>query len=430
MATGNPNLQDKSSQQSLQLVQSLLSGFHPRDFAVELWDGAYWPAEKNQFPRFTWKINNPEALQLAAFSSNREVSLAEAYCYGDFDLEGDIESVFGLADYLMSRTWTRTEKLRLAGMALTLSAKLPRSNRGAVRLEGSLHSKHRDQRAVRYHYDVSNDFYALWLDSQMQYSAGYFENANDDLEIAQVKKLDYLCRSLRLKPEERLLDIGCGWGGLIRHAVRRYGVTALGITLSPEQLKWCEQSIQKEGLGDRCQVRLLDYRNLDAPAAFDKIVSIGMVEHVGAAKLSEYFSQALDLLRPHGMFLVSGIARAANRPVDTKPTFTDLYIFPDGELVTISNLLARAETAGFEVQQVENLREHYRLTVLRWLRKLEDHADAAKKIVSELKYRMWRLYLAGSAYYFQKAKLGLYHSLLLKNADSCGAAPATANASR
>ncbi len=427
MAARTWRAQQESAQRVLRFLQSFLSDFHPRDFAFELWDGTRWPAERNAFPRFTWKINNPEGLKKAIFSANRQVALAEAYSYGDFDIEGDMEGVFGLAEYIIDHKWTKAEKLRLMGMALTLpSGHSHTPERPPVRLQGDLHSRQRDRQAVSYHYDVSNDFYALWLDRNMQYSSAYFEQAGDDIadsdiDEAQQKKLASICRKLQLKPGERLLDIGCGWGGLICFAVREFGVSALGITLSRQQLKGAEDRIRNEGLADRCQVRLLDYRDLDAAAGFDKIVSIGMVEHVGERNLPNYFRQAYRLLRPNGLFLNSGIARAGNRPADDMPSFTDLYIFPDGELVPISNLLAHAESVGFEVEHVENLREHYRRTLLQWLRRLEAQQEAAKKLVGELKYRMWRLYLAGSAYYFQEAKLDLYHSLFLKTAPGSAA---------
>ena len=421
MAARAWRVRHESSQRVLHFVQSFLADFHPRDFAVELWDGTRWSSEDNLFLRFTWKINNPEALKRALFSTNRQVALAEAYSYGDFDIEGDMEGIFGLAEYIIDHKWTKAEKLRLMGMALTLPSAKAAAEHSPVRLKGSPHSRQRDRQAVTYHYDVSNDFYALWLDRNMQYSAAYFDRPEEDLDNAQRKKLAYICRKLRLKSGERLLDIGCGWGGLIRFAVRECGVTAVGITLSHEQLKWAEERIREEDLADRCQVRLLDYRDLEEPAAFDKIVSIGMVEHVGERNLPDYFRQVYSLLRSNGLFLNSGIARAGNRPAESIPTFTDLYIFPDGELVPISNLLAHAESAGFEVENVENLREHYCLTLLQWLRRLEAHQQAAKDLVGELKYRMWRLYLAGSAYYFQKSKLDLYHSLLFKVADGSAA---------
>lgn len=421
MAARTWRVQQEPAQRSLRFLQSILSDLHPRDFAIELWDGTRWPAEDNSFPRFTWKINNPDALKKAIFSSNRQVALAEAYSYGDFDIEGDMEAVFGLAQFIIDHKWTKTEKLRLMGMALTLqSADSSLPEHSPVRLQGNLHSRQRDRQAVSYHYDVSNDFYALWLDRNMQYSSAYFDDVEDDgsdsdIDHAQQKKLAYICRKLQLKPGERLLDIGCGWGGLICFAAKEFGVKALGITLSRQQLQWAEARILDEGLADRCQVRLLDYRDLEDPEGFDKIVSIGMVEHVGERNLPSYFRHAYRLLRPKGLFLNSGIGRAGNRLAEAMPTFTDLYIFPDGEVVPISNLLAQAENEGFEVEQVENLREHYRRTLLHWLRRLEARQQAAKNLVGEVKYRMWRLYLAGSAYYFQESKLDLYYSLFLKS---------------
>ncbi len=414
MAATTYRVQD-DSKKVLRFVQSLLCDLRPRDFSVELWDGTYWPAQKNVCPRFTWRINHPEALRVAIFSSNRQVALAQAYCCEDFDIAGDMEAVFSLADYLIEKQWSGTEKLRLMGMLL--SVPVPKSVHipcYGVHLRGRVHSRERDRQAIGYHYDVSNDFYALWLDQNMQYSCAYFEQPDADIDGAQQKKLDYVCRKLSLQPGERLLDMGCGWGGLVRFAAREYGVRALGITLSSKQLQWAQEHIREDGLSQRCEVRLLDYRDLTGPESFDKIVSIGMVEHVGEKNLDEYFRRVFRLLRPGGMFLNSGIARAGTRAVDSTPTFTDLYIFPDGELVPISELLGHAEKSGFEVRDVQNLREHYRLTLRHWLRRLEAQEPAAKRMVGELKYRMWRLYLAGSAYYFHRSRLDLYHTLLLK----------------
>jgi len=272
----------------------------------------------------------------------------------------------------------------------------------------------RDREAIAYHYDVSNDFYALWLDKKMIYSCGYFENGDEDIGTTQNAKLEYICRKLRLKPGERLLDIGCGRGGLVVHAARKYGVRALGITLSRAQMEHAQTCIHAAGLSDRCEVRLLDYRDLRERGAYEKIVSVGMVEHMGAANLAEYFCQAFRLLRAGGLFLNSGISRPGNRRPSPEPTFTDIYIFSDGELVTIATLLDNAEQAGFEVREVESLRDHYHLTVRHWLQRLEARAPEARQIVSDRTYRTWRLYLAGSAYYFQKAFLNLYQTLLEK----------------
>jgi cyclopropane-fatty-acyl-phospholipid synthase len=415
----------RSSQQSvalksLHLLQYLLSDFHPRNFAIQLWEGSAWAPEAGQFCRFTWRIHDPGLLQTLITSAS-EVSLGEAYIRGEFDIDGDIEAVFPLAAYLINRNWSVKDKLHLGGLLLGLPHR--QSQVHGLDLHGPIHSKQRDRQAVSYHYDVSNDFYALWLDSSMSYSGAYFLTPNSSLEEAQKQKLDYLCRKLRLKTGERLLDIGCGWGGLILHAACEYGVQATGITLSSQQLEFARQRIAQEGLSSRCEVQLLDYRDVNEPSAFDKVVSIGMIEHVGEARLRTYFDHAFQILRSGGVFLVSGIGRPGNRPAPEQPTFTDAYVFPDGELVPISTTLDAAEKAGFEVRDVENLREHYGLTVHHWLQRLEARAAEARAIAGELKYRIWRLYLAGSAYYFQSGKLDLYQTILLKDQDGKNALP-------
>ena len=427
MAEATRQFDQDAAQRTWEFVHSLLRDYPNRDFTVELWNGECWLPEKNQFHRFTWKINRPDALKTVLLSSNRQIALAEAYIYGDFDIVGDIEAIFPLAEHFITRKWSVQEKLNLLRL-LGWSAVKPThdTHRLAPHPEGQLHSRRRDGQAVRYHYDVSNDFYALWLDPNMVYSCAYFEHADDDLGTAQKNKLDYVCRKLRLKAGERLLDIGCGWGGLIVHAARQYGVRAVGVTLSQRQFTWAQERIRDFGLSEQCEVRLLDYRDVDEAGAYDKLVSIGMVEHVGESRLTEYFGQAYRLLRSGGVFLNSGIGRPGKaRIIDNQPTFTDRYIFPDGELVSIGSMLSHAERAGFEVCDVENLREHYRLTVTQWLHRLDKHAEEARRLVGEDKYRMWRLYLAGSAYYFQRGWLDLYHTLLLKSEDGKTNTPLT-----
>ena len=292
-------------------------------------------------------------------------------------------------------------------------------------LHGRMHSKGRDREAVSFHYDLSNEFYSLWLDPTMVYSCAYFKSPNDSVETAQIQKLDYICRKLRLKAGERLLDIGCGWGGLILHAAQNYGVQTVGITLSRQQLDLAQKRIQEAGLSSHCEARLLDYRDARQLGEFDKLVSVGMVEHVGESALADYFRCAFQLLKPGGVFLNHGIGRAGNRTKPADRTFTDVYVFPDGELIPISTMLTHAEEAGFEVRDVENLREHYFFTLVQWLHRLEANEKQARNLVGELKYRIWRLYLAGSAYYFQTGKLDLYQSLLVKTADGSSGMPLT-----
>ena len=415
---------EQSSRATLNFLQALLADYHPRDFAIELWDGTEWAPESSQFRRCTWKINDPGALR-SAIASASEISLGEAYVYGQFDIEGDIQAIFPLGEYLLNKHWSVKEKLRLSSMLLGLPLQPSQPSHSAVQLHGPLHSRQRDRQAVTYHYDVSNEFYSLWLDKNMVYSCAYFQTPEDDLDRAQEQKLDYICRKLRLKAGERLLDIGCGWGRLIIHAARHYDVYALGITLSERQLEFAKRRIVQEGLSERCEVRLLDYREVEEPGAYDKLVSVGMVEHVGEARLPVYFERAFQLLRPGGVFLNHGIGRAGNRPAPKEPTFTDVYVFPDGELVPVANMLDAAEKAGFEVRDVENLREHYALTLQHWLRRLEAQAEKARQLTDEVKYRIWRLYLAGSAHYFRTAKLDLYQSLLVRNEGGKSGVPLT-----
>jgi cyclopropane-fatty-acyl-phospholipid synthase len=414
MAQPVSNTQERGAARAAKFVDRLLRDIYPRNFTVELWDGTRWNPDPHQFCRFTWKINNPEILSDVFGSSNRQLALGEAYIHGDFDLIGDIEAVFPLADYLINKKWTVAEKLFFAAFF----AERPSLVRHHMGMHLSpTHSKKRDKEAIRYHYDVSNEFYQLWLDRNMLYSCAYFKDFSDDLDTAQLQKLDLICSNLRLKPGERLIDIGCGWGGLILHAARQYGVGAIGITISDAQADLVERRIRDAGLENTCRVYRMDYRDLDEIGPCDKLVSIGMIEHVGEAHLQDYFARAFHVLRPGGLFLNSGIGVEANSPTWTEPTFTDVYVFPDGELVPIATTLSYAEEAGFEVRSVKNLREHYAFTTRKWLHRLEANAEKARELVGEERYRIWRLYLAGSAYYFEKGWLGLYQTLFCKRGD-------------
>jgi cyclopropane-fatty-acyl-phospholipid synthase len=247
----------------------------------------------------------------------------------------------------------------------------------------------------------------------MVYSCAYFAKPEEDLDTAQVRKLDYICRKLRLRPGERLLDIGCGWGGLIMHAAAQYGVEAVGITLSVPQAELARKRLHESELNNRCRVEVCDYRDLETNQQYDKIVSVGMFEHVGEELLPEYFRRACRLLRPGGVFLNHGIAYSANYR-RRGPSFTDRYVFPDGELLPISTSLRAAELSGFEVRDVESLREHYALTLHHWVRRLEARAEEARCITNDATYRIWRLYMAGAAHGFRTGRLNLYQTLLAR----------------
>ena len=400
-----------------------------RRFAVRFWDGtADEPAEA---PRFTIVLETPGALR-RMMTPPSELSLAESYVFGWVDVEGDLEAAATLGDVAAERLRSPRALLRLARHILALprdrAAAMhdgPADHPSASHLSGRRHSKQRDRQAVRFHYNVGNPFYSLFLDSRMVYSCGYFETGDEDLDHAQESKLDHICRKLRLKPGERLLDIGCGWGGLIMHAARRYGVFALGITLSDAQAELARERIANAGLDDRCQVELRDYRQLSSEQQFDKISSVGMVEHVGDARLDEYFASAHRALRPGGLFLNHGIISiAASRPESTKSKlaarawrrgqFIDRYVFPDGELLPAARVIGSAELAGFEVRDVESLREHYNQTLRHWVHNLESHHDEAVTLVGEPTYRVWRLYMSASAYAFKTGRIGIIQSLLAK----------------
>ena len=378
-----------------------------------MWDGTQWP---DATPRqVTVVLNHPGALR-AMFLPGNEVALGEAYLHDDFDIEGDIEAVFSVAEGLLEAVSNWTTKLHLAYRLLRLPTgrRTRSSSRGPAQLNGEEHSIKRDRKAVTYHYDVSNDFYSLWLDDRMVYSCAYFESSDEDIETAQARKLDYICRKLRLKPGQRLLDIGCGWGGLVIHAARRYGVDALGITLSQPQAELANARIASAGLAHRCRVEELDYREMDELGTYDALVSVGMFEHVGQALLPTYFAQAWQLLRPGGVFLNHGIAKRATEPATPSRTFSNTYVFPDGELVPISTTLRLAEGAKFEVRDVESLREHYALTLRHWVRRLEAHHQEALRYVDEPTYRVWRLFMSGSAHGFSVGRLNVYQALLVK----------------
>lgn len=417
----------------------------PRNFSIRLWDQAELPAQEQS--QFTLVLNHPGALR-RMFSPPIELSAGEAFIYGDFDIQGDMYSFYGLLDSLVSRNFTPSEAANLIKEIQRLPNTGPEHqiSRRPAKLTGKLHSRERDMQAIRFHYNVSNEFYALWLDHLMQYSCGYFPTGTEDLDTAQTKKIEHICRKLRLKPGEKLLDIGCGWGGLAITAAENYGVKALGVTLSDKQAAFAQEKASHLGLSERVRFEMSDYRDLERES-FDKIVSVGMFEHVGRTHLPEYFSHVYQLLKPGGLFLNHGIARRgqpadvsllkgldgdhhAPRPIQSyfeRPvarhferkvlglgSFSQHYIFPDGELVPVSEANLIAESAGFELRDVENLREHYALTLRNWVRRLEEHHAEASALVGEAVYRTWRLYMSFSAIGFERAEIAVNQSLLAR----------------
>ncbi|HKJ21741.1 MAG TPA: cyclopropane-fatty-acyl-phospholipid synthase family protein, partial [Gammaproteobacteria bacterium] len=316
--------------------------------------------------------------------------------------------LFELVDYLDTFELPWSLRLRLLGNALLL----PRGTTAAVEdLRADTNARHNSRRSIAYHYDVSNDFYRLWLDPEMVYSCAYFKDAQQPLAEAQRDKLDYICRKLRLAPGQRLLDIGCGWGALVSWAARHYGVQAHGITLSDQQYEYARERIRREGLEDRVRIELRDYRDLAPSADYDRIVSVGMFEHIGIANFPTYFDIVRRALKPDGLFLNHGVTSDSGWEPSTTVRFINRYVFPDAELAPISDVCTAMEQAGFELIDMEGLRPHYALTLRRWVAALEQHREEAIALMGEPTYRLWRLYMAGTAHYFDRGTSGIYQIL-------------------
>lgn len=404
------------------ILTDLFGPVAQRGFAVRLWDDSTDTPSDPDGPRFTLVLRHPGALRRMLLPPTNR-ALGEAYVRDDFDIEGDIEAATGLGDPLAARFRSPATTARLVGRLLRLPARAPAAQpTTGFRAGGTRHTRRRDAEAVRFHYDLGNEFFALWLDRRMVYSCAYFENGTESLDAAQEAKLDLICRKLRLAPGERFLDIGCGWGALIAHAAAHYGVEATGITLSEPQAALARAHIAAAGLSERCRVEVRDYRDVSAEMIFDKIASVGMVEHVGQARLPDYYSAVHRLLAPGGLFLNHGIVSLTHGESGSRlataarrwGSFIERYVFPDGELLPPASLIAPAEAACLETRDVESLREHYALTLRHWVRRLEEHRATAVALVGEQAYRVWRLYMAGSAHAFASGRIGIVQVLLGK----------------
>ena len=321
--------------------------------------------------------------------------LAEAYVKGNLNIEGHISDVMAIAARLAGDTGNVPDRRRAPRLAR--------------------HNKRMDAESIAYHYDVSNDFYGHWLDRDMVYSCGYFHHQTDGLDESQQQKMDHILRKIAIRPGQRLLDIGCGWGALVRRAVEKYDVKALGITLSKSQYELAKERITKAGLQDRCEVRLEDYR--DVKGKFDRITSVGMFEHVGIKNLPAYFARIADLLENDGVALNHGIT---STDPDSREApfgggnFIERYVFPHGELPHIGLVLKTMAASGLEAVDVENLRRHYTLTLNHWVERFEAAGEKCRDIAGEKRWRIWRAYLAGCAYGFAHNWMAIYQVLVVK----------------
>lgn len=380
-------------------------------FAIKLWNGSVSQIGDGA-PMFTLSIHHPSILrQLILFRD--PVHLAEAYFDGDVEVTGDLNSAMELRYYLENLVLPFKGKILLALHALKLSNK--KFNNPAAIAKRTINRrliKDNGPESIAFHYDVSNEFYKLWLDEHMVYSCAYFENVQQSLEQAQRNKLDHICRKLRLRQGEKLLDIGCGWGALVCWAAKHFGVHAHGITLSKNQYQYASEEVKRQGLEHLVTIEMRNYRDLPLVATYDKVSSVGMFEHVGLKNLPIYFATVHQVLKPGGLFLNHGIT--SDEPgwnQGTSSRFINQHVFPDGELDSISNIQNYMEHAQFEIFDVEGLRPHYAITLRHWVNRLDSKKEEVIKLVGERTYRVWRLYMTGCAIQFERGATGIYQIL-------------------
>jgi cyclopropane-fatty-acyl-phospholipid synthase len=397
---------------SLAVFQDTLAGYECPDFAVRFWNGASWtPCES---PRFTLVMAHPGAVRQLLWPP-KLMTVWEAYAYGDIEVEGDLKAFIRLAQHL-GRIRRGKDALRAfeARIAELPDDQRPHDPRRAPRLDGDVHSLARDKEAIAHHYEVPPGFYELWLGSTLAYSCAYFHDADESLDVAQCRKLEYLCRKLRLRPGERLLDVGCGWGSLVCFAARNYDVGVLGISIAQAQVEYTRARVTADGTEARCHVEQIDIRELQAPNSYDAITIVGVLEHFGEAASRQFFENAWTLLRPGGRVLVHTITTSWQIPSPASWQLVQRFVFPDGHPLPLTVPLQAAEVTGFEIRDVESLREHYVLTLGHWSRNLERSRDRALQIVDEITYRTWMMYLVGSQLGVETGAFNLHQYLLVK----------------
>jgi cyclopropane-fatty-acyl-phospholipid synthase len=387
------------------LRRELEANLPERPFRVTFWDGSELPpTEGNGAP--TLHVRSPRALA-HALRAPGQLGLGRAYASGELEPD-DLDSLLLVLRRYQPPPLDRAAQLRLALAAVRATGPMrpPPVPEMELRPRGRRHSPERDRRSVQHHYDVSNDFFALWLDASMTYSCAFFSRDGSSLEAAQSAKLELVCTKLGLKAGERVLDVGCGWGSFAIHAAREHGVTVTGITLSENQASLARRRVQEAGVADRVDIRLMDYRELrDEP--YDAIASIGMVEHVGANRIDEYMATLARLLRPGGQLLNHGIARLRVGEPEAG-AFSERYVFPDAAPLHLSRIQVAVERAGLETHHVEGFRDDYAETLRHWARRLDENAEQAERLIGPERMRVWRLYLRAARQGFETGFTSVY----------------------
>lgn len=388
------------------LHDELARALPERPFGVRLWDGSYLPPTQNGVPVPTFTARSPRAVA-HLLRAPGQLGLGRAYVSGELEVD-DLDAVAHLV-----RSWTppaldaaAKRRLALAAVRAVGVTAPPPVPEAELRPEGLRHSLRRDSRAVRHHYDLSNAFFAHFLDPSMTYSCAIFDDEQQSLEAAQANKLETVCRKLELRPGMRVLDVGCGWGAFALHAATRHDVHVTGITLSPEQAGEAKARVAAAGLQDKVDIRVQDYRELRGET-FEAIASIGMVEHVGAVNIDAYAATLAAALAPGGWLLNHGIARLRHGDPEAGP-FSERYVFADAAPLHLSRILFAIEAAGLAVRHAEGFPEHYARTLTHWIENLEADLPAAERLVGAERLRVWRLYLRGARNGFESGFMSVF----------------------
>jgi cyclopropane-fatty-acyl-phospholipid synthase len=389
-----------------------------RPFRIRFWDGSEVPATTEAAPAFV--IRAPGAIAHVLRAPGR-LGLGRAYVEGSLDAE-DLDSAFGVVDSWEPPSVAPADRARLTAAAVAAAVTALRPSRPAIELVlgGERHTRERDAAAVRYHYDVGNEFFALFLDSSMTYSCAVFSSGAETLEAAQEAKLELVARKLALQPGQRVLDVGCGWGSFALHAARTRGVTVLGVTLSESQAALARERVAEAGLAERVEIRVADYREL-AEEPFDAIASIGMVEHVGESRIDEYARALAALLRPGGLLLNHGIAALRADDDASGDAFTNRYVFPDAEPLYLSRIQLALERAGLVSEHIEGFASDYSRTLAHWAARLDERLPEATRIAGDQRTRVWRLYLRAARLGFDTGFTAVYQVLARRPGAADGA---------